>query len=312
MTTLTISAQVEEYLAARRAMGFELRGEGYQLRAFARFAAQQGEAGALTVEMLLRWVQGAAAPGPITAARRVEVLRPFLKYYRQFDPVCPVFPSNYCGPAHRRLSPHIYTEAEVVALLAAARDLKLDGLRPLTYVTLFGLLAATGLRLSEALGLEHTDLNLEAPSIKVRQTKFKKSRLVPIHFSTAKALADYQQATQLAPRQPGIETVFLTAEGRPLPKRTVNCTFERLRRSLGWAARGGHSHPRIHDLRHTFICRALLRGQQENQIDSVVDAISTYVGHAKVSDTYWYISATPALMGEASQRFCRFCSGGAQ
>ncbi len=163
MTTLTISAQIEEYLAARRAMGFGLRGEGYQLRAFARFVTQQGEPGTLTMEMLLRWVQGAATPGPITAARRVEVLRPFLKYYRQFDPVCPVIPSNYCGPAHRRLSPHIYTEAEVVALLSAARDMKLDGLRPLTYVTLFGLLAATGLRLSEALGLEHKDLNL--PSV---------------------------------------------------------------------------------------------------------------------------------------------------
>jgi integrase len=160
------------------------------------------------------------------------------------------------------------------------------------------------------LNSDHVDLDHGV--LQIEKTKFKKSRLVPIHFSTAKALADYQQATQLAPRQPGIETVFLTAEGRPLPKRTVNCTFERLRRCLGWAARGGHPHPRIHDLRHTFICRALLRGQQENQIDSVVDAISTYVGHAKVSDTYWYISATPALMGEASQRFCRFCSGGAQ
>ncbi len=256
MTTLTIPAQVEEYLAARRAMGFELRGEGYQPRAFARFVSEQGEAGALTMELLLRWVQGAAMPGPVTAARRVEVLRPFLKYYRQFDPVRPVIPVNYCGPGHRRLSPHIYTEAEVAALLAAARELTPDGLRPLTYVTLFGLLAATGLRLSEAPGLERTDLNLEEPSLKVRQTKFKKSRLVPIHDSTAKALADYQQATLLVPRQPDIETVFLTAEGRPLPKRTVHSTFECLRRHLRWAARGSHPHPRIHDLRHTFICQA--------------------------------------------------------
>jgi integrase len=312
MTTLSISAQVEEYLAARRAMGFELRGEGYQLRAFARFVIEQGEVGALTMELLLRWVQGAATPGPITAARRVEVLRPFLKYYRQFDPICPMIPLNHCGPAHRRLSPHIYTEAEVAALLAAARELKPDGLRPLTYLTLFGLLAATGLRLSEALGLERTDLNMQAPSLKVRQSKFKKSRLVPIHVSTAKALADFQQATRLVPRQPGIETVFLTGEGRPLPQRTVHNTFEHLRRRLGWVARGSHPLPRIHDLRHTFICQALLRGQQENQIDRVVDAISTYVGHVKVSDTYWYISATPALMSEASRRFCRFCSGGGQ
>jgi integrase len=185
-------------------------------------------------------------------------------------------------------------------------------LRPLTYVTLFGLLAATGLRLSEALGLERADLNLKAPSLRVRQTKFKKSRLVPIHVTTAKALADYQQATLLLSRQPGNEAVFLTAEGRPLPKRTVHNTFERLRCRLGWTARGSHPHVRIHDLRHTFICQALLRSQQDHQIDRVADAISTYVGHAKVSDTYWYISATPALMSEASQRFSRFCSGGGQ
>jgi integrase len=133
---------------------------------------------------------------------------------------------------------------------------------------------------------------------------------VPIHVSTAKALADYQHATLRAQRRPGVETVFVTPKGCPIPKRTVDHTFDCLRRRLGWVARGGHPQPRIHDLRHTFICRALLRGQQNNQIDSVADAISTYVGHAKVSDTYWYISATPALMSEASQRFFRFCSGG--
>lgn len=312
MTPLTMLAQVEEYLAARRAMGFELRGEGYQLRAFARFVGEQREANMVTMDLLLRWVQGAATPGPVTAARRVEVLRPFLKYYRQFDPTCPVIPLNHCGPGHRRLPPHIYSEAEVAALLAAARGLRPDGWRPLTYVALFGLLAATGLRLSEALNLKRTDLNLGDLSLKIRQSKFKKSRLVPVHFSTAKALAEYQDATRKLPREPGVESVFLTAEGQQLPQRSVHNTFERIRLSLGWEARGGHPHPRIHDLRHTFICQVLLRGQQDNRIDHVTDAISTYVGHAKVSDTYWYISATPALMSEASQRFCRFWDGEGQ
>jgi integrase len=142
----------------------------------------------------------------------------------------------------------------------------------------------------------------------VRETKFKKSRLVPVHASTVEVLTRYAKATA-TPRQPGVTTFFLTAAGRPLPKRTVHHTFDVLRRRLGWVARGGHPHPRIHDLRHTFICRALLRGQQDNQIDHVVDAISTYVGHAKVSDTYWYLSATPELMGIASERFSRFSLG---
>jgi integrase len=312
MTAITITVQVEEYLAARRAMGFDLRGEGYQLHAFARFIGEQNEPGTLTLQLLLRWVQGAVSPGPVTAARRIEVLRPFLKYCRQFDPSCPAIPVGLCGPGHRRLSPHIYTDAEVAALLVAAGELKPDGLRPLTCVTLFGLLAATGMRLSEALRLERKDLNLDQPSLTIRATKFKKSRLVPIHVSTATALASYQKATAVVLRRPSDEAVFLTAEGRSLSKRTIHSTFDHLRRRLGWVARGGHPQPRVHDLRHTFICKALLRGQQDNRIDHVVDAISTYVGHAKVSDTYWYISATPELMTGASQRFSSYSSGGRQ
>ena len=248
-------------------------------------------------------------PGPVTAARRLEVLRPFLAYCRQFDPTGTVVPVGLCGSGHRRLAPHIYTEAEVAALLDDAQKLKPGGLRPLTYVTLFGLLAATGMRISEALHLERADVNLAGPAITVRETKFKKSRLVPIHASTAQALAVYQKATREMQRCPGVETFFFTVTGQALPQRTVHSTFDSLRRCLGWVARGGHPHPRIHDLRHTFVCRALLRGQQDHQIDHVVDAISTYVGHAKVSDTYWYISATPELMSTASLRFSRFSSG---
>jgi len=116
-------------------MGFDLLGEGYQLHAFARFVEETGHAGPLTTELLLRWVQAAKKPGPVTASRRVEVLRPFLKYCRQFDPACPVLPLGLCGPAHRRISPHIYTEAEITELLAAARELKPDGMRPLTSVS---------------------------------------------------------------------------------------------------------------------------------------------------------------------------------
>jgi integrase len=305
----TITKQVEEYLESRRAMGFDLRGEGYQLRAFARFAEECRHAGPMTTSLLLRWVQGAKTPGPVTAARRVEVLRPFLKYCRQFDPACPELPLALCGPGHRRISPHIYTEAEVVALLDAARELKPDGLRPLTYVTLFGILAATGMRLSEALQLEQADLSFQRSTLAVRETKFKKSRLVPVQPNTMKALARYAKATASVLRQPNVKTLFLTPAGWPVPTRTVHHTFDTLRRRLGWVARGGHPQPRIHDLRHTFICRALLRGQRGNQIDHVVDAIATYVGHAKVSDTYWYVTATAELMGLASERFSHFSLG---
>ena len=304
-----MTEQVEQYLASRRAMGFDLRGEGYQLHAFARFAEGTGHAGPVTTNLLLRWVQAAKKPGPVTAGRRVEVLRPFLKYCRQFDAGCPVLPLGLCGPTHRRISPHIYTEAEITELLAAARELKPEGLRPLTYATLFGLLAATGMRISEALHLEQADVNLQESTLTVRETKFKKSRLVPLHSSTTEALARYAKVTVTVSRQPGVKTFFLTAGGRSVPSRTVHETFDVLRQRLGWIARGGHPQPRIHDLRHTFICRAFLRGQQRNGVDRVADAIATYVGHAKVSDTYWYVTAIPELMGVTSDRFSRFSSG---
>ena len=309
MSRSRMSEQVEQYLAFRRAMGFDLRGEGYQLHAFARFADETSRhTGPLTTDLLLRWVQTAKKPGPVTAARRVEVLRPFLKYCRQFDPACPVLPLGFCGPAHRRIPPHIYTEAEISELLAAARELKPEGPRPLTYVTLFGILAVTGMRLSEALHLEQADVNLKQSALTVRETKFKKSRVVPLHSSTTEALSRYAKACVTISRQPGVRTFFLTASGRSMPHRTVHHTFDVLRRRLGWVARGGHPQPRIHDLRHTFICRALLRGQQQNRLDHVADAIATYVGHAKVSDTYWYVTAIPELMGIASDRFSRFSS----
>jgi integrase len=309
MRSLTMMKQVKEYLASRRAMGFELRGAGYQLHAFARFAKENGHTGSVTTSLLLQWVQATKMPGPVTAARRVEVLRPFLRHCRQFDPSCPMLPLALCGRGHRRISPHIYTEAEIAELLTAASEFKPDGLRPLTYVTLFGLLAATGMRVSEALHLEQADLNVKQSTLTVRETKFKKSRLIPIHISTVKAMVRYANMTADIPRQAGVKTFFLTAAGRSVPHRTVHHVFDALRRRLGWVARGGHPQPRIHDMRHTFICRALLRGQQENQVDHVVDAIATYVGHTKVSDTYWYVSATPELMGIASGRFARFSSG---
>lgn len=214
----TLKKQVEQYLASRRAAGFDLRGEGYQLHAFARFSEENGHAGPVTTDLLLGWVRETKNAGPVTAARRVEVLRPFLKYCRQFDPACPVLPLGICGPGHRRIPPHIYTDGEIAELLAAARELRPDGLRPLTYVTLLGLLAATGMRVSEAIKLEQADVNLKQSTLMVRETKFKKSRLVPIHFSTTEALARYAKATSGAFRQPGVKAFLSHQSAGPFPR----------------------------------------------------------------------------------------------
>jgi integrase len=302
---------VEDYLMARRKMGFALDVAGEQLRAFARSADETGHRGPVTAALTVRWAQSSLRATPLTWARRLEVLRPFAKYRSQFDAATEIVPRAFFGPAHRRLVPHIYYEEEIVALLNATdKLLPVGGLRPLTYRTLFGLVAATGLRISEALHLKPQDVDLRDSILTVRQTKFRKSRLVPLHSTTTAALTRYAAARRRKLSGLGVAAFFVSDRGEPLADRTVHGTFEKLRADLGWVARGGHAAPRIHDMRHSFICNSLLRCYQQHQpIDNVIDALSTYVGHAKVSDTYWYITATPELMAVAVQRFSQFAEG---
>lgn len=201
-----------------------------------------------------------------------------------------------------------------MALLKATDALlPVDGLRPMTYRTLFGLLAATGLRISEALQLKPQDVDLEHELLTVRETKFRKSRLVPLHPTAVVALRRYAEIRERKLGSQNVEAFFVSDRGKPLPDRTVHSTFEKLRERMGWVARGGHAAPRIHDLRHSYICRGLLRSYGQHQpIDNVIDVLSTYVGHAKVSDTYWYVTATPELMAVAAQRFAQFAEKGEQ
>ena len=310
----TIQALVDMYLAARRSVGFDLRIAGRQLHAFARFADQTGHRGPLTVDVAVRWAQSAPRGTRLTWARRLQTLRPFMKYRAQFDPGTEIAPSGLFGPVHRRLVPHIYTEAEVSALVDAAAQLRpVTGLRlrARTYATLFGLLASTGLRISEALALTPTDVDLPAASLTVRKTKFRKSRLVPLHPTTVAALQRYVAARRRRVSDRRIETFLVSEQGTPLGDRMVHHTFAKLRARLGWIGRGDYALPRVHDLRHTFLCRALVRSYQQQQgVDHVIDLLSTYVGHASVADTYWYVTAIPDLLALAGQRFAQSAERG--
>jgi integrase len=309
----TMVSLVQQYLALRRQLGFALGIAGEQLLTFGRFADESGHTGPVTLEWAVRWAQASQRATPLTWARRLEVLRPFAKYRSQFDAGTVIVPGRFFGPAHRRLVPHIYSDDEIVALLNASDDLlPTSGLRPLNR-TLFGLLAATGLRISEALHLTVQDVNWRRGMLTISETKFRKSRLVPLHPTTLTALTRYAEAREVKLGGQIVDTLFVSDAGKHLPNRTVHSTFEKLRARLSWVARGGHPAPRIHDLRHSFICHGLLRSYQQHQpIDNVIDALSTYVGHAKVSDTYWYITATPELMAVAAQRFASFAEGGAR
>jgi integrase len=208
------------------------------------------------------------------------------------------------GRAPARRSPHIYTDTELAALLHQTHLLHpLEGLRPKTYTTVFSLLAATGLRVSEACGLADQDVDLDQGLLTIRESKFRKSRLVPLHPTTTQALLRYR-AHRGASRS---GSFFRTDRTATLKTTAVQKTFSRLRDRLGWTSQGRTRRPRIHDLRHTFAVRRLLRWYEEGaDIDRKILALTTYLGHVKVTHTYWYLSAVPELMAIPSQRFEHF------
>ena len=307
--TASMQHLVQEYLDERRSLGFALTVPGSQLLAFARFADASGHSGPLTRPLITSWARDEAKRAtPLTWAKRLEVVRPFAKHRARIEPGTYVPEADTFGRSRRRLAPHLYTDQEIVDLLAAAGRLSPKGtLRPATYRALFGLIAATGLRVSEALRLQSADVDLDAGVLTVRQTKFAKSRLVPLHPTTVQALQQYLTLRQrhLPMVQDG--PFLASARGTALAKRTVHWVFDQLRKQLRWTARGGHAAPRIHDLRHTFICRRVrLWHEHGTDIDNAMVALSTYVGHAKVSDTYWYLTAAPDLMSVAGRRFEQF------
>jgi integrase len=301
----------QAYLDERRRLGFALATPGTQLLNFARFADRTGHCGPLTVQLMMDWAQGEAKrANPATWARRLEILRPFARYRAQVEPGTEVPCADVFNHKRRRPTPHIYTVAEIADLLAAACRLPPVGtLRPLTYETLFGLIAAAGLRLSEALRLHCGDFDGDGGTLTIRQTKFCKSRLVPLHPTTIAAVSQYLSTRQrFIPAEPDAP-LFVSPSGTALVKRTVHGVFAGLRAELGWIARGTLPMPRIHDLRHSFVCRRVtLWHETGTDIDNAMLALSTYVGHAKVSDTYWYLTAVPDLMAVAGKRFELFAA----
>jgi len=300
-------ALAQRYLAERRALGFALRIAGRQLLAFARFADERGPGGPLTVSLAVEWARAARRSRPITWARRIEIVRPFARYLRRFEPATEVPAGNLLGPAHRRPAPHIYSSEELAALLLEARRLSPPGgLRPAAVATVLGLLACTGLRVSEALRLQRADVDLDTALLRVRNTKFRKSRLVPLHPSAARRLHRYAVLRDGLARKPTDQAFFLVDGSVPLSYSKLRTAFRRLRIRLGWQHGPGRL-PRLHDLRHTFACRRLLRWHEESaDVEVRLLDLSTYLGHTKVTDTYWYLSGFPDLMDLTARRFERF------
>ncbi|MFT4102048.1 MAG: tyrosine-type recombinase/integrase [Burkholderiaceae bacterium] len=309
----TLSAAVQRYLKERRQLGFELKAPATELMRFAHFADARGHTGPLTRELQIEWArQPVHSSSAVTAARRIEILRPFAAWHRQFEVDTEVLPTHALGRGHRRLTPHIYTDEEILQLLQHAEHLTpAGGLRPLTYRTLFGLLAAVGLRLSEGLKLCVGDVDLNNATLTVRQTKFHKSRCLPIHSSVVSALTAYRHLRDRHANTDHDAPFFVSTTGGFLSGSTVEDVFKRLRSKLGWHARGDHASPRLQDLRHTMVVRRVQRWHERGvSVDHAMFWLCTYLGHAKITDTYWYLTGVPELMAIVGSRFEHFALTG--
>jgi site-specific recombinase XerD len=306
---ITLSQQAQQYLRERRPLGFQLRSMGHALRSFSRYVDRLKRCQSITLELMTQWARQdhAHSTDPRTWARRLKILRPFTRWLRHFEPRTEVPDDTVFGPIGERVAPHIYSEQEIAELVRAAGRPSPE-LRGATYSTLFALIACTGLRVSEAVHLHNCDVDLKAGVLTVRCTKFAKSRHVPLHPSATEALRQYRRLRDRWVR-PAEDSPFLVGSrgrrrGAPLSTRQVDRVFASLRTQLGWRNRGAHHAPRVHDLRHAFVVHRILAWHSQGiDIDQSMLSLSTYVGHAMVTNTYWYLTAVPELMALAAKKF---------
>lgn len=296
---------VETYLTLRRATGFAMSNAEYLLNSFAAFAAERGQTHVHT-QTAIDW----AARGPSVAQRdaRLKAVCRFVRYVRVEDARHEMPPANHFGARKRRRSPHIYSAAEIGRLIEAALRLRpKSGLRARTYATLIALLSATGLRISEALKLTVADVTRDG--LLIRETKFRKTRLVPLHDTAMVGLKRY-----LARRRPRSEAdpVFVDARGLALRYIAVKETFDRLVARTGIVP-AAKRRPRLHDLRHTFAVRALQGSPAgRSRCGAHMVALATYMGHVNIYATYWYLEATAELMRDVAAAGEEFITEGRQ
>ena len=296
---------LRDYIAVRRSLGFQLRLPAGCLRNFVAFLEAEG-ASYITTELALRWATHPAKAQPSTWTWRLSMIRRFAKWHRTIDPRTEVPPERILCHRYERKKPHIYSDEEILRLLRQAEQLPSSrGLRAHTYTTLFGLLAVTGMRVNEALGLDRDDVDLDHGIITIRRTKFGKSRHVPVHSSTVEALKQYARIrARIFPVRSS--SCFFVSERRT---RVTDCmaryTFAKLSQQLGLrtVAKGHGRGPRIHDMRHRFAARTLINWYRAGlDVEREIPKLATYLGHVHINETYWYLEAVPELLQLATDR----------
>jgi integrase/recombinase XerD len=294
-----LADQVAEYLALRRSLGFALKREEQLL---GQFVAYLEAAGAEDVrsELAIAWAQLPATASPAHWAKRLGVVRRFAVYLRTIEETTEVPPPGIFPATRRRPAPCLFSERDVERVLEAARALA-SPLRAATHEALFGLLAASGMRIGEALGLARGDVDLDGGVITIRHAKFDRTRLVPLHESSTAALRTYAAGRDRLCPGPRADVFFCSSAGTALHRSGIDKTFREITTALG--LRTATVRPRVHDLRHGFAVRTLVNWQRsEVSVDRHLATLSGYLGHVAPSDTYWYLSAVPELMELAASR----------
>jgi integrase len=294
---------LDEYLSVRRTLGFKLRDEGTALPKFLHFLENKG-ASYITTDLALQWATQPQNALPSYWARRLTMVRIFAQFHSAVDRRTEIPPQGLLAYRYRRKTPYIYDDEEISRLLKAASHLQsATALRASTYTTLFGLLASTGMRISEPIALDCKDVDLTQAILTVRWTKFGKTRLIPIHSSTVGKLEEYSRLRSRIFIRPKSPSFFVSERGTRLTQCSVRYTFVKLSREIGLRAPHDSHGPRVHDMRHTFAVKTLLRWYQTGvDVERHMPELATYLGHTHVNDTYWYISAVPELLSLATMR----------
>ena len=298
-----ITRQIEEYVAYKRSLGYVIKIESQELRRFAKYTREIGYDGSLTAELAMQWASLDSSFTRKYMARRLETVHTFAVYASAFDTGVQIPQNGVFGKAHQRADPYIYTDNEVMSLIRGADSLySPDGIRTRTVATAIGLLYATGIRVSELTSLRVADVRTEESYLFIRNSKFKKDRLVPLHSTVMPKLAEYQafMESKLGIRD-NADYFFVTSYGHRFNTRAFEYAFQLIRPQV---FSGAAKPPRLYDLRHTFACNTIKRWHEtEDDVNRKLYLLSTYLGHVKPTDTYWYLSATPELLAIAAQKF---------
>lgn len=298
------SVLVRRYLAYRRSLGYRMHG-GELLLDFARFADAEAPNQPLTTSLAIQWASASPSANPKTRAQRLGMVRGFARYCATFDARTQVPDSSLLGTGFQRGRPHIFGVVDLKIIFQRARGLEIShsSLHPLTYTTLIGLLAATGMRPGEALRLHRTDLDLEQCSLRIRRCKFSPERVIPIHSTVVRALQRYIRARRTL--FPEGETFFVNAVGDPLSARRTERVFQRLARGI--VPRSERGSVRLMDFRHTFASNRISQwSRQKRPVAHHLLLLARYLGHRTFISTWWYVTSDPIALRDASVRFRDF------